>query len=309
MRTGRRVGNWWQAFALRVAASLGSGGVTTTWTLSGFGDEIDPDPVVQVAVLQALGARHLEVRSAWQTNVVEFSDDQLAALKAVLSQREMGVSAIASPIGKVTIHPAAGAAPIENELKRLDAAIKAAQALGAGFIRIFSFYRAEGVAVEAIRDQVIDHLGALAERAQRAGLVLLHENEKHIYGDVPARVHDLVTAVDSPALKLAWDNANFVQCGVRPHTDGFELLRPHVAYLQVKDARAADGKVVPAGEGDGQLAETVAGLRDHGFDGFASLEPHLTVAGQLGGFSGPAAFGRAAAAFAQLTHTQGVNLR
>ena len=35
-----------------------------TWTLSGFGDEIDPDPVVQAAVLLALGARHVEVRGA-----------------------------------------------------------------------------------------------------------------------------------------------------------------------------------------------------------------------------------------------------
>ncbi|GAB3745804.1 sugar phosphate isomerase/epimerase family protein [Microlunatus parietis] len=278
--------------------------MTTTWTLSGFGDEIDPDPVVQVAVLQALGARHLEVRSAWGTNVVEFDDDQLSRLKTVLIEREMGVSAIASPIGKVEV-----AAPIENELARLDAAIKAAQTLDAGFIRIFSFYRAEGVAVEAIRDQVIDHLGALADRADRAGLVLVHENEKHIYGDIPARVHDVITAVDSPALRVAWDNANFVQCGVRPYTDGFELLHPYVAYLQVKDARAADGQVVPAGQGDGELAETVAGLRDHGFAGFASLEPHLTHAGQLGGFSGPAAFGTAARAFAHLAETQGVNLR
>lgn len=276
----------------------------TTWTLSGFGDEIDPDPVVQIAVLQALGANHLEVRSAWGTNIVELTDDQLSRLKIILQERGMGVSAIASPIGKVDV-----AEPIEAELKRLDAAINAAQLLGAGFIRIFSFYRGDGIAVEAIRDQVIDHLGALAERAGQAGLVLLHENEKGIYGDVPTRVHDLITGVGSPALKVAWDNANFVQCGVRPYTDGFELLLPHLAYLQVKDAKADTGAVTPAGEGDGQLAETVAGLRDHGFDGFASLEPHLAIAGQLGGFSGPAAFGRAARAFAFLTHTQGVNLR
>jgi sugar phosphate isomerase/epimerase len=278
--------------------------VTSTWTLSGFGDEIDPDPVVQIAVLQALGANHLEVRSAWDTNIVELTDDQLSRLKIILTDRGMGVSAIASPIGKVDV-----AEPIEAELKRLDAAINAAEVLGAGFIRIFSFYRADGVAVEAIRDQVIDHLGALAERAAQAGVVLVHENEKDIYGDIPARVHDLITSVDSPALKVAWDNANFVQCGVRPFTDGFELLLPHLVYLQVKDARADSGEVVPAGEGDGQLAETVAGLRDHGFDGFASLEPHLAIAGRLGGFSGPAAFGRAARAFAFLTHTQGVNLR
>ena len=29
-----------------------------TWTLSGFGDEIDPDPHVQIAVLHALSARY-----------------------------------------------------------------------------------------------------------------------------------------------------------------------------------------------------------------------------------------------------------
>lgn len=278
--------------------------MTSTWTLSGFGDEIDPDPVVQIAVLQALGAGHIEVRSAWGTNIVELDPDRLAQLKIILDQRGMAVSAIASPIGKVDV-----AQPIAAELKRLDAAIDAAQRLGAGFIRIFSFYRAEGLAVEAIRDQVIDHLGALAERAEQAGLVLLHENEKGIYGDVPARVHDLITAVNSPALKVAWDNANFVQCGVRPYTDGFELLRPHIAYLQVKDARAADGVVVPAGEGDGELAETVAGLRDHGFAGFASLEPHLAVAGRLGGYSGPGAFGRAARAFAALADAHGVHLQ
>ncbi len=278
--------------------------MTSTWTLSGFGDEIDPDPVVQIAVLQALGANHLEVRSAWDTNIVELSDDQLSRLKIILTERGMGVSAIASPIGKVDV-----AEPIEAELKRLDAAINAAQVLGARFIRIFSFYRADGIAVEAIRDRVIDQLGALAERAAQADLVLVHENEKDIYGDIPSRVHDLITGVDSPALKVAWDNANFVQCGVRPFTDGFELLLPHLVYLQVKDALADSGQVVPAGEGDGQLAETVAGLRDHGFDGFASLEPHLAIAGRLGGFSGPAAFGRAARAFASLTHDQGVELR
>src|SRR5690606_42055076 len=59
-------------------------------------------------------------------------------------------------------------------------------------------------------------------------------------------------------------------------TEAFALLAPYVEYLQVKDARFDTGDVVPAGDGDGELAETVAGLRDRGFTGFASLEPHLT---------------------------------
>jgi hypothetical protein len=34
---------------------------SVSWQLSGFGDEIDADPRVQVAVLQALGANHVDV--------------------------------------------------------------------------------------------------------------------------------------------------------------------------------------------------------------------------------------------------------
>ena len=75
--------------------------MTVAWTLSGFGDEIDPDPRVQVAVLKAVGARFIEVRSAWGVNVVDLDDDQLSELAGILQRAGMGVSAVASPIGKV----------------------------------------------------------------------------------------------------------------------------------------------------------------------------------------------------------------
>ncbi len=274
------------------------------WTLSGFGDEIDPDPAVQVAVLRALGARHIEVRSAWGTNVVDLDDDQLDRLAALLTERAMGVSAVASPIGKVDV-----ALEADLEVARLARVIRVAHALGTPNIRVFSFFRAEGVPVESIRDDVLTRMRLLADLAEREGVVLLHENEKDIYGDVPERILDMVECVGSPALRLAWDNANFVQVGVRPFDDGFAALRPYVDYLQVKDAIAETGVVVPAGEGDGQLRETLTALRDDGYAGFASLEPHLSDAHALGGFSGPDAFGAAARAFAGLTASLGIELR
>lgn len=274
---------------------------TLTWTLSGFGDEIDADPGVQAAVLGSLGARHIEVRGAWGTNVVDFTAEQLAELASVLERRGMSVSAIASPVGKVPV-----SLPVEHEVERLGRAIRAAHALGARYVRIFSFYPAEGQDPDEIRDEVMARMRALAEVAEREGVILLHENEKEIFGDIPRRVLDIVTTVDSPALRLAWDNANFVQCGVRPFTEAWPLLHEWVDYLQVKDAVMATGQVVPAGEGDGELLETVTALRDRGYDGFASLEPHLADTNALGGFSGPAEFGRAARAFALLTDRIGV---
>ena len=274
------------------------------WELSGFGDEIDDDPKIQIAVMQALGARHIEVRSAWGTNIVDLDDAQLRELKSLLDAADMKVSAIASPIGKVDV-----SLPVEHEVERLRRAVNAAQVLESRYIRIFSFYYGEDVAVESIRDAVIERMRALADVAEETGVVLLHENEKDIYGDIPERVLDIVETVASPALKVAWDAANFVQVGVKPFDDGYAKLRPHLEYLQVKDALFSDATVVPAGEGDGDVLRTVEALKADGYTGFASLEPHLAGAHGLGGFSGPTAFGIAARAFAKVLDEAGVGTK
>lgn len=276
---------------------------SAVWSLSGFGDEVDPDPTIQAAVLLALGASHIEVRSAWGTNVSELTPADVERLKAILDEKGLKVSAVASPIGKVDV-----SLPVEHEVARLRQIISVAKGLDARYVRIFSFYRGEGQSQEDIREAVIERMAALAEEAAREGVVLLHENEKGIYGDTPERVLDIMEAVNSPALRVAWDNANFVQVGVKPYTEGYGILRPYLEYFQVKDALASSGEVVPSGEGDGELEETIAALAADGFDGFASLEPHLAQAHELGGFSGPVAFGVAARAFAGLAAKNGVQL-
>lgn len=275
----------------------------TTWQLSGFGDEIDPNPAVQAAVLLALGASHIEVRSAWGVNVSEMTSNQMAVLKEVLDANGLFTSAVASPIGKVDIR-----LPVEHEVQRLQRIISVAERLDTKYIRIFSFYPADGQGPDDIREDVLTRMRALAEEAERAGVVLLHENEKGIYGDTPLRVLDIMTSVNSPALRVAWDNANFVQVGVKPYTEGYAMLRPYLDYLQVKDAMMATGTVVPAGEGDGELEATIAALKADGYAGFASLEPHLDSAHELGGFSGPVAFGVAARAFGLLAANNGIEL-
>ena len=115
--------------------------------------------------------------------------------------------------------------------------------------------------------------------------------------------------MNSPALRATFDAANFVQCGVRPFSQAYALLRPYLVYLQVKDALAATGEVVPAGQGDGQIRQTLAALRDSGFDGFMSLEPHLAQAGRYGGFSGPEGFARAARSLKSILNELGISWR
>jgi sugar phosphate isomerase/epimerase len=51
-----------------------------------------------------------------------------------------------------------------------------------------------------------------------------------------------------------------------------------------------DGKVVPVGQGDGQVRETLLFLKDQGWGGVLSIEPHLQFAGERSGFTGPESF-------------------
>ncbi|MFD9893392.1 sugar phosphate isomerase/epimerase family protein [Amycolatopsis sp. NPDC059027] len=274
------------------------------WTLSGFADEISPDPEVQCRVLAELGIEYVEFRSAWDTNVLDLDDTQLGRVRDLLSGHGLGVSSIGSPIGKIGIHD-----DFEAHLRRFDRALAVARTLEAPYIRIFSFFLPPDDDPSRHRDEVLRRMSALAARAEGHDVILLHENEKDIYGDSPERCLDIVEAVGSPLLRLAWDAANFVQCGLRPYTDGYALLRPHLEYVQIKDAVLATGEVMPAGEGDGEVRDTIRALRGDSFDGFFSLEPHLAAAGRMGGFSGPELFRAAHQAFVEILSAEGIEYR
>src|SRR5690606_6401865 len=124
----------------------------------------------------------------------------------------------------------------KEHLRRFDRALHVAAELSAPYIRIFSFYLPEGADPADHRDEVLRRMSALAERATGRDVVLLHENERGIYGEVPDRCRDIVESVGSETLRLAWDAANYVLVGVRPYTDGYAMLRPYTDYVQVKDA-------------------------------------------------------------------------
>jgi sugar phosphate isomerase/epimerase len=271
------------------------------WTLTGFADEISPELEEQLETLAQESMGYMELRSAWNTNVLDLSDDELDRIKAATAQRSIGISSIGSPIGKVPVTD-----PFGPHLERFRRALYAADVMESPYVRVFSFFVPEGQEPGHYREEVIDRMGIMAGEAENAGVTLLHENEKEIYGDVPSRCLEILAGVGSPALRAAWDAANFVQCGVRPYTEGYASLRPYVEYVHVKDALSGSDSVVPAGEGDGQLPDTLSALRASGFDGFFSLEPHLASAGTYSGFSGPELFRKAAGVFKDLLRRQGI---
>ncbi len=254
-------------------------------TLSAFGDEIATALEDQLKHLQTLNVPGLECRAAWGTNVLKLTDDEARKVRALCDDARITVQCLGSPVGKSPL-----AAPIEDELNNIDRLIAVGNILGTTNIRIFSFYP-DDISTNNHYDQyvgeVVDRLGALTEKAAAAGFTLLHENEKEIVGDTPERCYQLMRGVNHPNLRFIWDPANFVQVGVESGVDNhWDLLSPFIGYIHIKDARLADGKVTPAGGGDGQVPEMLTRLKAMGYTGVLALEPHLKVAGHSSGFSG-----------------------
>ena len=271
------------------------------WTLTGFADEIGNDFGEQLSVLSELGIRHLELRSAWGVNVLNLSVEQRATAKQLLDDAGISVSSIGSPIGKINI-----AGDFAAHLRRMGHAAHVAHQFGAPYIRLFSFFIDAGDDPDRHRDEVIARMTALASVAEKNELIALHENEKEIFGDIPRRCVDITESVGSPNLRLIMDPANFVQCGVDPFGEAYPMMREHLAYLHIKDARFDTGEVVPAGEGDGRVRELIRALCVDGFDGFFSIEPHLGSFDAFGGFCGPQSWKRAHRAFVALLEDEGI---
>ena len=271
-------------------------------TLSAFGDEIDDDMDVQLELLNELGIGYLELRSAWGTNVLELDDARVAAVKDACARHAIRVSCIGSPVGKTSISE-----PLDAVLQDLDRIFQVAEALDISTIRLFSFYPPDDGQQDEYLEEAVTRLSVMAGAAAKRGMLLLLENEGRLMGDTLERCQAILKGVGSPSLRFVWDTGNFPASGVARATErGWPLLSEYLAWVQVKDARMSDGVITVAGDGDGQVPELLARLRDSGYRGFVALEPHLKVAGRRGGFSGPEGMRRAVAALRGLMADAGV---
>lgn len=243
--------------------------ILTKCPVSCFADEIDVSVDKQIALLQELGIGWIEFRSGDGKGVADYTEKEAEMLMRRLSANGIRISAVGSPIGKIDITQ-----DFEPHFETYRHIVELAGILDTSFIRMFSFFMPEGEEPDKFRDEVMRRTDRMVEYAAGRNVVLLHENEKGIYGDSAARCLDLMKLFYGDHFRCTFDFANFVQCG-QDTMEAYEMLRPYISYIHVKDALRENGEVVPAGTGDGNVAEILNRLNEEGYAGFLSLEPHL----------------------------------
>lgn len=237
--------------------------------ISCFADEIAESLDRQIEVLSRLDISHIELRSADGVNVSDFTMDFAKEVKKKLDQANISVSAIGSPIGKIGI-----ADDFNAHLQKLSHTEKMADLFETPYIRMFSFYIPENRSAADCRSEVLSRMEAMVTEAAHNNIILLHENEKGIYGDDAPRCLDLMQQFAGKHFSCTFDFANFIQCN-QDTLEAYEMLSSYISYVHVKDALFATGEVVPAGTGDGHLPEIFRKLDASGYHGYLSLEPHL----------------------------------
>ena len=239
--------------------------------LSAFADEYSSDFTEQLIGMKGYGIDFIEVRGVDGKNVSALTRDEIKTVKSKLEHYGIGVSAIGSPIGKIKLDD-----DTDAHLDMAKRVFESANELGAKYVRMFSFYAPEGESIYDHKERVFGELLRLRDAAKSHGVVLCHENEAKIYGDVPKRcreIHDM-TGGD---IKTVFDMGNYVLEGVKPYAEGYGLLRDSIAYFHIKDALSV-GAIVPPGCGEAHIADI---LREHveysKNDFFVSVEPHLQL--------------------------------
>lgn len=239
------------------------------FVLSAFADEYSPVFDEQIKGLKENNVVMIEIRGVDGRNISDITEDQAKELRRKLDDAGIGVSTIGSPIGKIRLSD-----DFDAHLDVLRRCCASANILGTNRVRMFSFYGAPGKNITECGSEVIDKLGRMLDVADEYGVVLCHENEKGIYGDVPSRCRELHDAL--PRLGCVFDHANFIQSGAVPYPDGYNLLADKITYLHIKDANA-DGTIVPAGRGIGRIPETLRELDKREGTIILTVEPHLRV--------------------------------
>lgn len=238
------------------------------YKLSGFADEIAQDLTTQLDSLKKLDVHYIEMRGVDGNNLIYQPMNKVAEIKKCLTDAGIRLSALGSPLGKIGIEDS-----FEKHFEEFKRAVEIAHIMETKNIRMFSFYIPEGKN-EAYRSQVFERIGQFVEYASANDAVLLHENEKGIYGERAKECKDLMDTFACDHFRAIFDFANFVQAG-QDTLEAYEMLKDYISYIHVKDALVKNGDVVPAGMGDGNVAAILGKLYANGFDGFLSLEPHL----------------------------------
>lgn len=230
--------------------------------------------VLQQVALAGFDAVHLSLASAGLDALpMELPGEVATGIDDAVRANELAVVGVSATFNAAHPDPDQRA----DGLARACTVIDAAPTLGADFVSLctgsrsplgmWTYDPANGSA-EAWRDSRAT-LTALAERAERAGVLLGVEPERANVVDGAQAARRMLDEIRSPAMRIIFDGANLVSPGTSASdqrsvfAEAFDLLGADIAIVHAKD-HDATGASCRIGTGEVQFAAVVDLIRRNG---------------------------------------------
>lgn len=222
--------------------------------------------------IAALGLRGIELVAhapCWHANP-KASDEEIGRLKEMLAGKGLTIVAVSPATDYLKFTPEEQREQIEHTKANVALAVK----LGAPVVRIFAGGAIpEGRTWDECVRVVADQLRECARYAEEHGVKLGVESHGKFGTDLNA-LAAIIERVDSPALGLTLDTANFFVNGVDP-VEAARRLSGKIFHTHLKDAKKfpnGSHKGTALGEGDVPIREVVEELKRQGYEGWFCIE-------------------------------------
>lgn len=246
-------------------------------------DEIDRNFEDALRIGLAVGIRRYEIRNLTTGRAPICEPAELRQVERLAEAAGVTITALSPGLFKFTEDEAAFAREMSDVYPRC---AELAHRWNLPGLITFGFHK-PGATEENFSDmpplpvpnQVSDWLARAGERAASDGLLLIVEPEPICWCDTATVTASLLARIASPALRINYDPGNVAWLQSRDPLDDFVAAAPYIANVHVKDLlpepHGARPGFLPAGEGIIDFAAHFQALRDSGYHGPISLEPHM----------------------------------
>lgn len=282
------------AAALSISARLAYGAKGAPMTpppqfkAGAISDAFSQDFEEALRVMKSFGLQWVEIRRVFGIYNTEATSAQIRQMNEIVKRNGLRVSVIDSAVYKCALP---GTTPItserdsyayseQNEL--LKRACDRANALGAGKVRIFTFWRVPEPA--SVSQQVGVELQKAADLAKSHGVRLVIENEESCNVATGRELSRILAAVPASNLGANWDVGNGYMQGEVSYPNGYEQLdKSRIWHMHLKsmkcEAALKQCSETIAGEGQVDLVGQFKALLRDGYAETMSVECEFSLPG------------------------------
>ena len=244
-------------------------------------DEVSQDLKVAAKLAADYKLDALEIRSVNGRNPFQMTKEDYKEIKNIADSFGLGICAVSSPLFKIPF------ADNKNEIKQHIESFKqlceAMHMWGTNLARGFPFLNFENS--EKHFGEIAQIYQDVIKVAEREKVFILIEAEPAVTTNRIKRQVEFLELLGSDHVQGLFDPGNEVSDfdAPPPFPEGYNLLKPYIRHVHVKDIKRTPGAFTSAmlGEGDVDFHGIFAALKSDGYTGYVSVETHYRISAAL----------------------------